>query len=738
MGRGPSTWPLRLLAPGALALLVGGASAELQNQPPEACPCRTELAPPSPPPIGSVGTDRVLPLRAAAEPGDTLLRNAQVSAVIRRKDGTLADFWNEKPSPSSTPQLRGLTAIDGLQSLRRVLWVGSLEIDLGDKEQVREERALLVRRTIRYSGAELSAETRYRLVPDQAAIEVETTLRHVGGGSLHGLRVGERVRWGNSDYFVDDQRAPSSFLGKARRVARHGAGGDLALFDRNRPLKVEFHSTQPGMRGELKTESEAFSLGHGETHTEIHVLAYQKIPEKPAPSYGARLEVEVKDEDDRPLAAKLGFLGLGSTRTPDFGNGGDESGANRFVWSGTGQFSRPLAPGRYRVMATAGIERDAAVWDVTLAAGEVTRRSGRLSRVIDTPGRIAADLHLHQAASPDADIACSTRVISVAAEGVELAVASDHYTVGNLAPALSYLTESGQLKSRLLVVAGTEVTTTGTPFGHFNVFPLAQGTRLPFEDTTPAQLFDAVRKTAPQALLQVNHPRWSPGGYFARYRMDPKTGRVPQSLVSEYRSDFDALEVFNGFDAWSTVLVRNVLKDYLHLVAQGHRYTATGNSDSHGLFFWDPGLPHNLIRFGDSKSDRADLDADPNAVMAAIRAGQVVVTNGPVLDVDADGVGPGGALHTGGRPVMLHVRVRAAPWVDVRQVEVLRGGSGERVRLLPIPRSKNVVRFDEHLKLPAYSDGFLMVVASGTEPLPNVYRDGVKPLAFTNPIYLLP
>ena len=66
----------------------------------------------------------------------------------------------------------------------------------------------------------------------------------------------------------------------------------------------------------------------------------------------------------------------------------------------------------------------------------------------------------------------------------------------------------------------------------------------------------------------------------------------------EFSEDYDALEVFNGFDAWSEPLVRNVLRDYLKLVARGKRYTATGNSDSHGLFFVDPGMPRNLVRIG--------------------------------------------------------------------------------------------------------------------------------------------
>ena len=654
---------------------------------------------------------------------------------MRSDDGALVDFFRVPPGLSSTPQLRGEAYLDGLTLFRPFIQAGSVRYELRAAPVV-QGAALESSEELSIAGARLRVVTRFSLSSDQPLIDIVTRVEHLGGSELETLSIGERVRWGNSDYYVNGKRAKASFSGAAFEIGRKGAGGDLLLIPASGRMQVNFQSTQPGLMGELVVQHGTFPLSKSGQKELRRTLIYRALREPERAKDSALLEVRVTDERGQPLASKLSFRGLAGTPDPDFGNDGDEHGANRFVYSGNGQFSRALPPGRYRVLATAGIERDLSSFDVGLAPGRTERREARLVRLIETPGRIAADLHLHQAPSPDADIANATRVISIAAEGVEFAVASDHYTVGDLAPARDALTRNGELKSRLIVVRGTEITTQGNDFGHFNVFPLDSVEGIPFENTTPRALFGAVRKLLPNSLLQVNHPRW-PKSYFSRYALDPKRVIVRPEFAGEYSEDFDTLEVFNGFDAWSEALVRNVLRDYLRLVQRGKRYTATGNSDSHGLFFVDPGLPRNLVAYGNAANDEADLDADPRAVIDAVRRGQVIVTNGPVIDVDVNGVGPGGTVKTGKKPVKVRIWVRAAPWIDVSAVELLRG-AGDRIRSLPIAPSPDVTRLRYETTLQVDGSTFFVVVVRGKKPLPNVYRPGVRPFAFSNPIFIEP
>jgi hypothetical protein len=685
--------------------------------------------------VRRLGQDERLPQRAAGRPGDFLLSSPSARAVVRSDDGALVDFFRVPPAPASVPQLRGEAYLDGLTLFRPFIQAGSVRYELRGPPAV-SDGALESREELSIAGARVRVVTRYVLAKDQPLLDVITQISHVGGSELETLSVGERVRWGNSDYFVDGKRAKASFSGAAFEIGRKGAGGDLLLIPASGRMQVTFQSTQPGLMGELSTQHGSFPLRKSGEKLIRRTLLYRPLHDPGQAPGSAVLEVEISDDRGQPLASKLSFRGLAGTHDPDFGNDGDERGANRFVYSGNGRFKRALPPGRYRVMATAGIERDLLTWDVGLASGQVERRAGRLLRVIETPGRIAADLHLHQAPSPDADISNTTRVVSIAAEGVEFAVASDHYAAGDLQPALTALAQSGELTTRLRVMRGSEITTQGHDFGHFNVFPLDSVAGIPFENTTPRALFSAVRRLAPSALLQVNHPRW-PKSYFSRYALDPKLVVVRPEFASQYSEDFDAIEVFNGFDAWSEALVRNVLRDYLRLLKRGKRYTATGNSDSHGLFFVDPGMPRNLVAYGSAGNDDEDLDVDPRAVIEAVRRGQVVVTNGPVIDFEVNGVGPGGTAKTGGKPCKVRLWVRAAPWIDVSQVELLRGG-GERVRSLPIAPSTDVTRLRYETTLQGDGATFFVVVVRGKRPLPNVYRPGVRPFAFTNPIFIQP
>jgi hypothetical protein len=81
-------------------------------------------------------------------------------------------------------------------------------------------------------------------------------------------------------------------------------------------------------------------------------------------------------------------------------------------------------------------------------------------------------------------------------------------------------------------------------------------------------------------------------------------------LRDQYESDFDALEVFNGLDAYSHPRVRLVLRDWIAHLGRGFRYTATGNSDSHKLAFEDP----------DSHATRSSMAAHRTTTKTSTRA----------------------------------------------------------------------------------------------------------------------
>jgi hypothetical protein len=139
------------------------------------------------------------------------------------------------------------------------------------------------------------------------------------------------------------------------------------------------------------------------------------------------------------MAARLVVRGLPPTVNPDLGPHHLAAGAANVACTPNGVGSLELPPGRYSVLATHGPEFDVAeeVVEVSGTGGAMLRL--RLSRVVDTSGWVAADLHLHADPSGDSEVSLPDRVTSLLAEGIELAVATDHNHVTDYAPAVRKL-----------------------------------------------------------------------------------------------------------------------------------------------------------------------------------------------------------------------------------------------------------------------------------------------------------
>jgi hypothetical protein len=677
-------------------------------------------------------------LRVFGTPGDPKLQNGSVTAVVRRTDGFLVDFWRARPTLPTTGGLGTLTNIDAIWQLHPIVRFGDKSAPVLAARVASLADGIEVEGVAELAGVRYRARTLHRLHPKEARLTSTTTFRVESGAPSGPIELGDEVKWGNTRYWVEGLGQPRlKFKGSARWVGRKGAGGDLMLRPAaGSPMWLDYTAAkQPGFQGAISALYFRGKIPAGKSVTVERSLAFERIPvaEPPSPTNTGTLSVRVTDERGAPLAAKVRLDREGS-KQPVFPPDGDLDGTDRFLWTGNGRATRVLPAGRYRVLVTAGIERDAHTASVDVRPGADRLLEARLPRVIETPGVIAADLHLHQAPSVDADIGLPERVVAIAAEGVELAVATDHYVITDLAPTVRWLRDRGVLTSRVQTMIGSEVSTLGRRFGHFNVFPMTPGRNVRSVDVTPSELFASAREAAPGGVLQVNHPRLDPKlGYFTYHGIDDATGEMKKP---GYDPSFDTLEVYNGDDAWKLDKVKKVLADFMHLLGRGHRYAATGSSDSHNLAFLDPGLPRTLIRYGNATSDAADVDASPASILAALKAGRAIVTSGPINEASIDGKGPGETART--KKARLRVVVKAAPWIDVRALEVLQGGTGKRVKWKQIEKKRAVVRLDETFDFPVTEPTFFVVTAVGERGLPNAARDGTVPFAFTNPIWVEP
>jgi hypothetical protein len=450
--------------------------------------------------------------------------------------------------------------------------------------------------------------------------------------------------------------------------------------------------------------------------------------------------VEIRDDAGAPVPARLTFRPVGETpklffTTTDIGR--EEVGAiaaydRVFVLHGDCELRVPV--GTYDVWISHGPE-----WDTTRERIEVRHGAdndihAKLHHVVDTPGWISGDFHVHAAASLDSRVPMRDRVHQFVADGVDLIVSTDHNVIANYAPLVSEL----GVTELLATATGDEITTKS--WGHFGAFPLASEEgelghgAIAVGKHTPVEIFADVRKRAPAALIDIHHPRLEHGsiGYFHLAELDEKTGIAKRAGFS---MDFDAIEVLNGYQDSDRRTLGRVIGDWVSFLDAGKRVSATGNSDTHHLTFNLGGYPRNYVAMGDVPVGKLDAAR----VAAAVKAGKSYLTTGPIVDASIDGKTLGETVTVKGGHVELALRVRAAPWISTTTISVI-GPGGAVLATRPCPTSPNVVRFDAKIPVELPRDGYLIVRVDGDQPMaPNVGDLGgftVYPFALTNPIWV--
>ncbi len=450
---------------------------------------------------------------------------------------------------------------------------------------------------------------------------------------------------------------------------------------------------------------------------------------------------------DAASPCKATFEGLAGTPDPDFGPAHAAGPARNVVTTATGEVDVPLAPGRYRVSLSRGPEYALASWEQDVAAGAATTLSStqvpKLVRVIDTRGYLAADFHQHTMLGADAPVGTRDRVVANAAEGVEVAVASEHNVVADLEPVVKEL----GLARALVEIPGDELTTDTSkkPWGHANVYPLpydanaARGGAVRVRDRSAHEVFDELRATRAPFVLQINHPRSGLTGYFDQLHFDAAKG---EGTEPGYDAGFDALEVWNG----RNVDARDkVLEDFLALLRTKHPVTATADTDTHGVVGQEAGYPRTFVKVDDDGALDAWTPARTLDLVRGVRERRdVVLTNGPFLGVRVQGKGIGGVAR--GRDVRVEVHVECAQWVDVDTLRLVRA-VGPAAPPVPVKLHDAPGAFgagtrrvaDVVVNLHASTDDAFYVAVSGTQPLRPVLAGDAQetaPFAATGAVWI--
>ena len=470
----------------------------------------------------------------------------------------------------------------------------------------------------------------------------------------------------------------------------------------------------------------------------------------------AHLRVTVVDGGGEPIPAKVSVVGFDPAPEPATGGGTsvfrtdiDQQGrelygiaAVRFVDQSGDSGAFPLAPSDYEVVVSRGPEYSIHRERVSLTSGATTTVNAKLVKVVDTTGFVATDYHVHLVNSFDCSVTRDDRIRTMAAEGVEYFVASDHDFLTDLRPDIERL----GLASRLAAVVSSEITTFN--LGHFNAWPLERdptsytggaidwgragvpaGKDFPSLgsfDLSPAELFATIRgRIAPGndgGIIQLNHFNDSTLGFFTLAGIDtfpdPPQSFTPPGLIRQnpaiqnlYDDSFDTLEVWIVGSREQTSLLQEAnLGDWFNLMNQGHIKAATADSDTHSTAIVQAGGPRNFV--ASSSGDPRDLN--DTELAASVRQGRLIGTNAPFLRVTIEGDGGTMAGLGLGEPklvaatsgaVTLHLNVQSPTWAEFDTIEVF-------ANTVPVPMpDKNL----HGVKVPRYEAEPTRVLRAGAD-----------------------
>jgi hypothetical protein len=252
------------------------------------------------------------------------------------------------------------------------------------------------------------------------------------------------------------------------------------------------------------------------------------------------------------------------------------------------------------------------------------------------------------------------RVLTLAGEGVELPIATEH----NLQVDYHAAAVRQGVRRHFTPVVGNEVT---TAIGHFNVFPAPAGGEVPDHQSKDwVALFGSIRERTAAPVVILNHGRDVHAGFrpFGPEHHHAATGEN----LDGWTLRANAMEVMNS-GSQQTDLWR-LYRDWFALLNHGTVLTPVGSSDSHDVNRYIVGQGRTYVRVKDDEPGAIDAAA----AAASFLEGRVLVSCGLLVEITVNGRYGPGDLATASGGVEAAVRVLGPGWVKAEKVELFSNG----------------------------------------------------------------
>lgn len=331
-----------------------------------------------------------------------------------------------------------------------------------------------------------------------------------------------------------------------------------------------------------------------------------------------------------------------------------------YTSNGSARFGLPA--GSYTIYAGRGFEYSVDRIQIDVTPGQSVRRTLKLVREVSTEGLVACDTHIHTLThSGHGDATIEERMITLAAEGIELPVATDHNVHIDHRP----FARQANVSQYFTPIIGNEVT---SRIGHVNIFPVKAAEPTPDHELTSWKaLLDDIFATPNVRVAILNHAR------------DEHTSVTPfgpllhNAVVGEnlegWHFGFNAMEVVNSSSTQTDIL--QLFHDWMAVLNRGYRVTPVGSSDSHDVGRHFVGQGRTYIRCDDRDPGNIDVS---NAVDSFLQ-GKVLVSYGLLTKlVIEDSFQSGEMAAADGDTVRLKVDVLGPHWTRASRILLYRNG----------------------------------------------------------------
>jgi hypothetical protein len=344
------------------------------------------------------------------------------------------------------------------------------------------------------------------------------------------------------------------------------------------------------------------------------------------------------------------------------------------IYSGTGNFTFSLPAGEYKIYASRGFEYSVDSATFNLQRGRHLSHQFKLKHEVDLKEWQSVDTHVHTLEySGHGDASMKERILTIAGEGLEYAVITEHNKVVNIDDTVKKM----KMDKWFTPVAGDELT---TKVGHFNLFP-ANAAPSSEVDSWP-QVKENIKKNKEVKAVILNHARDLHSGFRPSDSMH---------LLAAEEIPANAMEVINSGSQQTNP--RQLYLDWLGFISRGIVLTPVGSSDSHDVSRFIVGQGRTYVRKGN--------------LVDNFVAGKVGVSFGLFTELQ---IAPESKT-------TVTVRIHSPSWTKPRKIMLFANGREiYSSAITPTDKISNNV-FARKISIPKFSNEMILVaVAEGDDP----------------------